>query len=346
MPKTTTIPLPLRLIAVLAPTRSACPRRHNKAIARTTITQVNLYPHHSALRAAICRSLPGAALTPPKRPADGRFYRGITLVNTAFLQDNAQVLGVCPQFSDYMSNARLLGYDYQAIPLDAKAGYRFVPDAMLNAIHPGLSLIYIDNPNNPTGQIIPLDALRSIAEKARKCGACVVIDEAYGGFMPPETSAATLLRQLDNVIVLRTFSKGWGLAGLRAGYLLAAEELVAAIGKLSNPYVISEPARLIAERPRWEIPAFFLPAGTVSPPVRDGCWPACTAVCALQSRATLFLFACSSIRTVTAIWRQCWPHRAWGLYRAATLWGLPPTALACGCPHLHSWMRLWISWKR
>ena len=217
------------------------------AIPQATAAQVNHYPHHSGLRDAICRSLPKAGLNPRNVLLTAGSIEGITLVNTAFLREGAQVVGVCPQFSDYMSSAKLLGYDYQAVPLDAQAGYRFGREAMLRAIHPGLSLVYIDNPNNPTGQIIPLTELREVALRARECGACVVIDEAYGDFMPPENSAATLLHALDNVIVLRTFSKGWGLAGLRAGYLLASEELVAAIGKLSNPYVVSEPARLIAD---------------------------------------------------------------------------------------------------
>ncbi len=228
------------------------------AISRTTASQVNLYPHHGGLRDAICRSLPGAGLSPRNVLLTAGSIDGISLVNTSFLRDGAQVAGVCPQFSDYVSNARLLGYDYQAVPLDVRENLRFDRDAVLRAVHPGLSLVYIDNPNNPTGQIISLEDLREVALRAQEYGACVIIDEAYGDFMPAENSAAALLREQDNVIVLRTFSKGWGLAGLRAGYLLASDELVAAIGKLSNPYVISEPARLIAEAALGD--AQFLPS--------------------------------------------------------------------------------------
>ena len=65
--------------------------------------------------------------------------------------------------------------------------------------------------------------------------------------MPNQNSGVCLLEEFDNVIVFRTFSKGWGLAGLRAGFLVASPELTATIGKLSNPYTISEPARIICQ---------------------------------------------------------------------------------------------------
>lgn len=224
------------------------PDAAKKAILQTTVAQVNLYPHYGGLKAAICRHLsPVADLSPANVLLTAGSIDAVSLINVAFLREGARVLGVCPQFSDYMSNARLLGYDYRAVPLDAGRDYRFDAQAFLRAMDDSLSLVYIDNPNNPTGQVIPLAELREIALTARGMGVCVIIDEAYGDFMPDENSGAALLRELDNVIVMRTFSKGWGLAGLRAGYILAAPAILEAIGKLSNPYVISEPARIICE---------------------------------------------------------------------------------------------------
>lgn len=223
------------------------PDAAKKAIAQATVQQVNLYPHHDGLKEAICRQFGQAGLSRRNVLLTAGSIDGIYVVNTAFLRENARVLGICPQFSDYMSHARVLGYDYQAVPLRADAGYAFDMQAVLDALDGSFSLVYIDNPNNPTGQIIPLGELREIAQKARGLGVCVIIDEAYGDFMPPENSAVSLLGELDNVIVLRTFSKGWGLAGLRAGYILAAPDMIAAFGKLSNPYVVSEPARMVCE---------------------------------------------------------------------------------------------------
>lgn len=224
------------------------PDAAKKAIAQATVSQVNLYPHHSGLKGAICRTFgPAIGLSEQNVLLTAGSIDGIYVVNTAFLRDGARVLGICPQFSDYMSHAKVLGYDYQAVPLSVSDNWAFDSQAVLDALDSSLSLVYIDNPNNPTGQIIPLDTLRTIADAARDKGVCVIIDEAYGEFMPPENSAAALLKDCGNVIVLRTFSKGWGLAGLRAGYILAAPELIEVFEKLSNPYVISEPARVICE---------------------------------------------------------------------------------------------------
>lgn len=172
---------------------------------------------------------------------------GIYLVNLLFQRQGAAVLGICPQFSDYAANARMLGYDYRCVPLLAEENYKFRADRLLEAIVPGLSLIYIDNPNNPTGQMISLADMRLVLKKASRYDVCVVADEAYGDYFPRGESSATLLEEFDNLIVLRTFSKGFGLAGLRAGYLLAGEGLCRQFDKISNPYVISQPGRVLAE---------------------------------------------------------------------------------------------------
>lgn len=171
---------------------------------------------------------------------------GIYLSNLLFQRDGAAVLGVCPQFSDYVLNARLLGYKYKGVELKAEENYRFYADRLVNAITPELSLIYIDNPNNPTGQAIALSDIRLILEKAREYDICVIADEAYGDYFPRGESAAALLGDFDNLIVLRTFSKGLGLAGLRAGYILTCKELCAQLDKISNPYAVSQPGRILA----------------------------------------------------------------------------------------------------
>lgn len=206
------------------------------------------YPHGMELKRAIAEHWsPYACLdTENVRLCNGSID-GIYLSNLLFQRDGAEVLGICPQFSDYVLNARLLGYNYRGINLTAEENYRFYADRLLNAIIPELSLIYIDNPNNPTGQVIAKSDMRLILEKASEYDVCVIADEAYGDFFSRGESAATLLRNFDNLIVLRTFSKGLGLAGLRAGYILANRELCAQFDKISNPYVISQPGRILAQ---------------------------------------------------------------------------------------------------
>ena len=85
-----------------------------------------------------------------------------------------------------------------------------------------------------------------ILDKAKEVGACVISDEAYGDYLAPEDSAITLVNEYDNLIVMRSFSKGTGLAGMRAAYVAASPEIITQIDKVSNPYCINGIGRRLA----------------------------------------------------------------------------------------------------
>lgn len=108
-------------------------------------------------------------------------------------------------------------------------------DAMLKAIRPDTKLVYICNPNNPTGTVLKTaELINFIKEASRK--AIVLVDEAYIEFTN-ETSMATLVKDNMNVIVARTFSKIYGLAGARIGYALAHADTIAEMDKM-QAYVL------------------------------------------------------------------------------------------------------------
>ena len=130
--------------------------------------------------------------------------------------------------------------------LKQEENFQLMPERVVAAIDDAVSLVYLDNPNNPTGQSVPLDAMRMILDKAREVGACVISDEAYGDYLAPEDSAITLVNEYDNLIVMRSFSKGTGLAGMRAAYVAASPEIIAQIDKVSNPYCINGIGRRLA----------------------------------------------------------------------------------------------------
>lgn len=94
-------------------------------------------------------------------------------------------------------------------------------------------LIYITNPNNPIGYQIENEGLKKILDAAKKINALVIADEAYYEFSG-ETSLP-LLQQYHNLLIIRTFSKAFGLAGIRLGYLLANEEVIEELNKVYNP---------------------------------------------------------------------------------------------------------------
>ena len=105
------------------------------------------------------------------------------------------------------------------------------------------AVVIVCSPNNPTGNSTPLGHVASL------CGAAeglVVVDEAYGEFAPEGASAVPLLREHDNLVVVRTFSKAWRLAGVRIGYLLGSPGLVSAMAVVRLPYHLSTLSQAVA----------------------------------------------------------------------------------------------------
>ncbi|WP_432663170.1 aminotransferase class I/II-fold pyridoxal phosphate-dependent enzyme [Wukongibacter baidiensis] len=166
--------------------------------------------------------------------------------NRLFLDNNSKVLGYSPQFSDYIDDVTSYGsiYDYEL--MSSENNYKFVPEAFLRKIQTTYKLIYLDNPNNPTGQIISISCIEEIVKQARRKGLCVIIDEAYGDFMDKRNSAISLIEKYNNIFVLRTFSKGFGLAGLRGAYLVTSKTLSNYYRKITNPYSMNSIARYLA----------------------------------------------------------------------------------------------------
>ena len=90
---------------------------------------------------------------------------------------------------------------------------------------------------------MPLGDVERVAAAGLEKDAAVIIDEAYGDFIPPDESAACLLDKYENLIVVRTFSKAFGMAGMRAGYIIASRFVCDSIRKVTDPYNMNEFAR-------------------------------------------------------------------------------------------------------
>jgi histidinol-phosphate aminotransferase len=103
-------------------------------------------------------------------------------------------------------------------------------------------VVILCSPNNPTGNCEPLDAIRAIAEEAP---GLVVVDEAYIEFAEPSESARPLLESYPNLVLVKTFSKAWRLAGVRIGYMLADPSLVEAMRRVRLPYHLSAITQIV-----------------------------------------------------------------------------------------------------
>ncbi len=120
-------------------------------------------------------------------------------------------------------------------------------DAMLAAIEPDTRLIFIANPNNPTGTFIPGPALQAFIARV-PADVLVVLDEAYTEYLAPQDqyNAIDWLAAFPNLLISRTFSKAYGLAGLRVGYALAQPDVIDLLNRVRQPFNVSVPAQAAA----------------------------------------------------------------------------------------------------
>ena len=136
-----------------------------------------------------------------------------------------EILIAQPAFDPYIHAAQAMGARVVSVP--PGKDYSFPLDGMLRALTPNTRIVYVNNPNNPSGQPIAKDAIRRIARDAGHC--LVFVDEAYHDFLGDNFLAEAA--DYPNVLVGRTFSKAYGLAGMRVGVLIASPEILQPIRK-------------------------------------------------------------------------------------------------------------------
>jgi histidinol-phosphate aminotransferase len=120
-------------------------------------------------------------------------------------------------------------------------------DAMLVAIAADVKLVFIANPNNPTGTFIEASRMHAFLSKVPR-GVIVVLDEAYTEYLPHELRNKTenWLAEFPNLIISRTFSKAYGLAGLRVGYGLAHPDVIQLFNRVRQPFNVNQLAQVAA----------------------------------------------------------------------------------------------------
>jgi histidinol-phosphate aminotransferase len=223
------------------------------------------YPPLPAVRDAIARALPAlnrypdpssselrARLSdrygvPRARIAIGNGSCDILLAaGEALLEPGAEVVYAWPSFSVYPHLAAASGARAVTVPLDASERHDL--EAMLTEITVATRLVLVCNPNNPTSTAVPL---RSIADFLAEVPVhvCVIVDEAYCEFNLLEDPDASieLLRAHPNLVLLRTFSKVYGLCGLRVGFALCgSEDLPRAVNQVRQPFFCNALAQAAA----------------------------------------------------------------------------------------------------
>ena len=167
------------------------------------------------------------------------------LLGTALtlLKDGGNIVSADPTYDDLPTRCEHINAKWIKVPLTKD--YAHDLDAMEKAINADTKLVYICNPNNPTGTIIDAGKLKDFCERVSK-KVTVFIDEAYIDYLP-DPAGTTLIGGVKkgwNIIVARTFSKVYGLAGLRIGYIIAQPAMLEKLGNYSatGGYALSAPA--------------------------------------------------------------------------------------------------------
>lgn len=208
-------------------------------IGQEIFEHIELYPHGSEiLLEEICKYFSETAKIMPENIGLSCGSMGALMaINRMFLKPGKKIIGVAPQFSAAIDDFNIYEAEYHPVFLREENNYQFIlEDFLRELIKVEDAYIYIDNPNNPTGQVIPKSDLEKIIAEAQKRNSFVVIDEAYGDYMDTKESAVDLLDQYDNLVVIRTFSKGLGAAGIRLGYAIARKEFISLFNKVNVPF--------------------------------------------------------------------------------------------------------------
>jgi histidinol-phosphate aminotransferase len=195
--------------------------------------QLARYPERDPLEAVVAAHL---GTDPAEVVLTNGTDEAIHLICETYLEPGDEALIGVPTFAMYEIYAAATGA--QVIPVPAGDNFRFPTEALLARVNPRTRFIAVANPNNPTGALAPAEDLIRIARTAPH--AALLVDEAYFEF-----AGETLIpqwRELPNLFVSRTFSKAYGLAGLRIGVLTGSREQLPMVRRVSSPYNLNSVA--------------------------------------------------------------------------------------------------------
>ena len=164
----------------------------------------------------------------------------IDLLIRAFCRGGVDnIVTTSPSFSMYGHYADVQAAECRAVATDPDRDFVLDVDALLDACDERTRLIFVCSPNNPTGTLLPTEALLELLER-RGNRSAIVVDEAYIEFAD-QPSAVELLGQHENLIVLRTLSKALAFAGARCGSVMGPADVVAMLGAVQAPYAMATP---------------------------------------------------------------------------------------------------------
>src|SRR5690606_8748569 len=207
-----------------------------RAAGDQTAAGLNRYPQPQP--AELIRHLATLYSVAPQNVLAGRGSdEAIDLLVRAFCRAGHDSIVICPPtFGMYKVTARIQGAGVIEVPLIRDRGFALDTDGVLAACRAGVKIVFLCSPNNPTGALLDPDAIERVCTELDG-RAIVAVDEAYVEFARAPSFTARLTRY-SNLVVLRTLSKAYALAGARCGALIAHPEIVRLLSRVITPYAL------------------------------------------------------------------------------------------------------------
>jgi histidinol-phosphate aminotransferase len=216
-----------------------------KAVAaiRDELSNIHLYPEGpcTILRKAMAKKF---AIPEERIVISNGADNLILMIANAFVNEGDEVVMADPTFSVYTNVTQIMG----GKPIKVKLrDFTHDLEAMLQKVNRKTKLVFICNPNNPTGTTVSLESFNTFLSKLPK-RVIVVLDEAYGDFVEDALypNGLDYLKAKNPMMILRTFSKVYGLAGLRIGYALGREDLIHCLYQVRDPFPVHRLAQVAA----------------------------------------------------------------------------------------------------
>lgn len=168
---------------------------------------------------------------------------GMGYIIKVFGEAGKDILCVTPSFAMYEVYAEMIGMNIRELGYEDDFSYDI--EKTLNSINENTGIVVLVNPNMPVGNVYSKEEIVSVIEKARDNNAIVIIDEAYYYFY--DDTSIDLIKEYDNVFVLRTFSKMLSIPSLRLGAILSTKDNIRYVNNYKPPYTVNSIALLFAE---------------------------------------------------------------------------------------------------
>lgn len=201
--------------------------------------EIAAYPEYKKFKAKLANSI---NVKPEQLMVTNATDEAIMVIMQAYIEKGEEVVLPIPTFAMFKFYAHIVEAKVKGIFYTNNL--TFPTKNVLNAINKKTKLVILCNPNNPTGTLIDKKGIIKIIEKARNNNTLVLLDEAYYQYSGVE--CLDLIDKYDNLVIIRTFSKAYGLAGLRLGYIVSKEEIIKNLLKASSPYSVNTVAMIAA----------------------------------------------------------------------------------------------------